>query len=395
MHDLIKKHGFDFQMRTRIIFGNNTIDRLNELVQELGGRRILLVSDQGVVNAGHVERACKSLEISGVHIVVFDKVRENPTTKDVERCLECARSEEINLIIGLGGGSSIDTAKGCNFLLTNGGEIRDYWGVGKAKRFMLPMIAIPTTAGTGSETQSFALIADEETHQKMACGDQKAAPKIALLDPTLTLTQPENVSICTGIDAIAHAIESAVTKPRNPISSLFAREAFQLTISSIDALVNDPDNLSARQRMLLGASYGGIAIENSMLGAAHAMANPLTAHYGIAHGYAVGLMLPWVVRVNCKNLQAKQVYADLAFSTKLISANASVDEAIANLIMRLFEIVKIVKDKIPLNTYGLHVDDVPRLAAEASNQWTASFNPCPVEVAEFENLYCSALNLDP
>src|SRR5207244_13592387 len=127
---------------------------------------------------------------------------------DVEACLEVAHSAGIDAIVGLGGGSSIDTAKGCNFLLTNGGRMQDYWGVGKATRPMLPLIAVPTTAGTGSECQSYALIADEETHQKMACGDPKASARVALLDPTLTVSQPRSVTACTGMDALVHAVET-------------------------------------------------------------------------------------------------------------------------------------------------------------------------------------------
>ena len=162
---------FDFQPRTRVVFGENTIERVGELAQEIGGKRALLVTDKGIAAAGHPARATGFLEAAGLAVTIFDEVRENPTTLDVERCVEVARAAGIDLIVGLGGGSSMDTAKGVNFILTNGGQMQDYWGVGKAKKPMLPMIAIPTTAGTGSECQSFALISNEETHLKMACGD--------------------------------------------------------------------------------------------------------------------------------------------------------------------------------------------------------------------------------
>ena len=384
---------FDYQPRTRIILGNNTIDRLGEISCELGGSRVLVVSDQGIVAAGHVDRACQSLAKSNLDVTIFDQVRENPSTKDVHSCLKCAESRDIDLIVGLGGGSSMDTAKGCNFLLTNGGNMIDYWGIGKAHQPMLPIIAVPTTAGTGSEMQSFALIADEDNHQKMACGDPKAAPKVAILDPTLTLTQPRQVSICTGIDAIAHAVEAAVTQKRNPISEMFAREAFRLTVSSIDDVVNDPSNLSARGRMLLGASYAGIAIENSMLGAAHAAANPLTAHFDLVHGLAVGLMLPSVVQFNCKDEQAKIIYADLAGTAGLVDKDSSVDNAIKNLHHRLSHIVKLVRNSVRLTELDLKDKDIPILAKEAKSQWTAQFNPRQIAVADFENLYRSVFEL--
>jgi alcohol dehydrogenase len=174
--------GFDFQPRTRLVFGVNSVERVGEIARELGANKILLVTDAGLVAAGHAAHVLKALHANGVHAVVFDKVRENPTTRCIDDCLAVAKSAGIEAIIGLGGGSSMDTAKGCNFLLTNGGRVQDYWGVGKATRPMLPLIAIPTTAGTGSECQSAALIADETTHQKWRASIRKPAARAAILD---------------------------------------------------------------------------------------------------------------------------------------------------------------------------------------------------------------------
>ena len=188
-----------------------------------------------------------------------------------------ASTRGVDSIVGLGGGSSLDCAKGINFVLTNGGSMRDYWGFGKASRPMLPMIAIPTTAGTGSEAQSYALISDAVTHVKMACGDPKAAFRAAILDPLLTRSQPREVTATAGYDAISHAVESYVTTRRNTASSVgFAREAWRLLAANFERVLRDPGDLEARGAMLLGAHFAGIAIENSMLGATHACANPLT-----------------------------------------------------------------------------------------------------------------------
>src|SRR5690349_7218815 len=225
----------------------------------------------------------------------------------------------------------MDTAKGCNFLLSNGGEMKDYWGVGKATRPMLPLIAIPTTAGTGSECQSAALIADEHTHQKMACLDPKAAARIAVLDPRLTVSQPPRVTACSGIDAIAHAVETAVTKARTPLSLVFSREAFRLTLAGLPRVLKSPGDLEARGWMLLGAAWAGTAIENSMLGAAHSAANPLTAHYGTPHGQAVGLMLPHVVRFNAHDPTAAQAYAEMAHAAHITRTGDSPNSAAESL----------------------------------------------------------------
>jgi alcohol dehydrogenase len=369
---------FDHQPRTRLVFGLDTVERVGELAAEIGMKTPLLVTDPGVVAAGHAERVLQSLQRAQIKPVVFDKVRENPTTHDVQDCLLAARSAAIDGIIGLGGGSSMDTAKGCNFLLTNGGRMQDYWGLGKATRAMLPLIAIPTTAGTGSECQSFALIADEITHQKMACGDPKAAARIAILDPALTVSQPARVTACTGVDALSHALETAVTTRRTALSQAYSREAFQLCSTSLPGVFHNGKDLEARAGMLLGAALAGLAIENSMLGAAHAAANPLTAHFRIVHGQAVGLMLPWVVRFNAEDPETARLYETLC--------GGGIDRLVARLdwLLNLAGIPRSLADS-KVNSAA-----IPSLAAEAAKQWTATFNPRPVAEADFVRLYQAA-----
>ncbi|MDQ3815775.1 MAG: iron-containing alcohol dehydrogenase [Armatimonadota bacterium] len=383
--------GFDYQPRTRVVFGVNSLDRLGELTSEMGAHRVLLVTDPGLEAAGHPQRALNLLEAANLSVVLFDGVIENPTTREVDACVEVARSSGIDTIIGLGGGSSMDTAKGCNFVLTNGGRMQDYWGIGKATRPMLPLIAVPTTAGTGSECQSFALIADEVTHQKMACGDPKAAARVALLDPVLTVTQPRPVAACTGIDAIAHALETAVTRKRNEMSLPFSREAFRMLQANLPRVFDQPDDLEARGRMQLGAAFAGTAIENSMLGAAHAAANPLTAHYGIVHGQAVGLMLSWVVRFNARDEATQRTYAELAVFAGLAHGNDSPRQAVKALVERLESLLDIAEVPRSLAEYGVAHSDIPQLAQEAAAQWTATFNPREITSEDFEKLYECAL----
>src|SRR5258705_530432 len=240
---------FNHHPRTRLVFGVDSLDRIGELGRDLGLKKVLLVTDPGIVQAGHPARAVNILQTAGLAVTIFDKVEENPTTKCVGECVEAARRAGIDAFVAIGGGSAMDTAKGCNFILTNGGRMQDYWGIAKATKPMLPFIAIPTTAGTGSECQSFALIADEKTHEKMACGDPKAAAKIAVLDPKLTLSQPRRVTACTGIDAIAHVVETAVTKRRNAFSLMCAHEGFKLTVPNLPRVFSNPDDLEARGRM--------------------------------------------------------------------------------------------------------------------------------------------------
>ena len=380
--------GFDYDPRTRVVFGSGTVNRLGELARELGGQRVFLVTDKGVEQAGHSEHGRKSLEDAGLDVVLYDDVHANPTTDDVERALAVAREGKVDLIVGLGGGSSMDCAKGVNFLLTNGGKMEDYWGIGKATQPMLPMIAVPTTAGTGSEAQSFALIAHPETHMKMACGDKKAACKIAILDPDLTISMPPSVTAATGIDAISHALETSVTKPRNTISQLFSRRAWRLLSLGFPRVMDDPNDTDARGAMLLGSHLAGAAIENSMLGAAHSLANPVTAHFGLTHGLAVGIMLPHVIRYNADVVG--DIYGKLAAEAGLCDAkDPQAAGKLADFVVSL-----LAKAGAPTTLADCDVDPnlVPTLAEEAAKQWTLQFNPSPADHERLEELYRCALS---
>jgi alcohol dehydrogenase len=377
----------EFPSRTRLVFGPGSLRQIGTLASELGAKHILLVTDAGIVTAGHAGRAKESLVTAGLQVTLFDKARENPTTKCVDDCVTVASAAGVDTIIGLGGGSSMDTAKGCNFILTNGGRMQDYWGVGKATKPMLPFIAIPTTAGTGSELQSAALIADEVTHQKMACLDPKCAAAIAILDPELTLSQPPRVTACTGIDAIAHAVETAVTTKRNQLSQRLSTEAFQLCMGALTEVLTEPNRLEARARMQLGAAYAGAAIENSMLGAAHAAANPLTAHCGIVHGHAVGLMLPHVVRFNAADVAAGTTYSELARGAGIASNGSAVVEKLCE---RLRNLLSQAGLPTALEACRVERKDIAMLAEDAARQWTAGFNPRPITSADFAALYTQA-----
>lgn len=378
---------FDFQPSTRVIFGENTIAKLGKLTKECGGRRVLLVTDRGLIKAGHLEHARHVLEQEAIAVSVFSDLEENPTSQHVESGAQFARENApIDLIIALGGGSAMDCAKGINFLLTNGGKMEDYWGFGKARQPMLPSIGIPTTAGTGSEAQSYALIMHPQTHRKMACGDLKARFTAVILDPTLLTSVPRTVAAVTGIDAVSHAIESFVCTRANAMSRMFSKEAWRLLESNFIESLNNPANLTAQGNMLLGAHLAGMAIENAMLGAAHACANPLTAHYGLAHGVAVGLMLPHIIRFNSQ--VADQAYAELVQAANLTSQkDAANSERLCERIIALQAAAE-----LPQRLRACQVDEdyLPQLAQAATQEWTGTFNPRPVSQAAFLQLYESA-----
>lgn len=368
-------NSFDTVLTQRVIFGNNAIEKLGEYVSVLGGSRVLIVTDPGIEEAGILNRAHAALDSEKIPCNVFSDVDSNPTTKHVDAAVHYAKTHaQIDLIVGLGGGSAMDTAKGVNFLLTNDGRMEDYWGTNRATKPMLPSIGIPTTIGTGSEAQSYALISQEDTHIKMACGDKKAQFRTVVLDPTLTQSLPRNVAAITGIDAIAHAVESYVCTRRNPMSQMFSSQAWNLLNEHYESAL-EKQNSKARGEMLFGAYLAGLAIENSMLGAAHACANPLTARYGITHGIAVALMLPHVIRFN------KEVVEELY--SEFYAADTIVDRI--EHLKKVGELPNTIQECHVLNS--VDSNDIPALANDAADQWTAQFNPRPLEIRDIINLY--------
>ncbi len=369
-----------------VVFGPGSVAQLGILARRHGATRVLLVTDPGIEAAGHGDRAAGALDGAGLERVGFSGVVENPTTVQVTAGVQVAQAGPVDFIVAVGGGSTMDCAKGINLILTNGGSIQDYWGVDRNHAAMLPMIAVPTTAGTGSEAQSFALISDPQTHRKMACGVRALPvagglrPRAAILDPDLTASQPPEVARAAGIDAIAHAVETAACTARTAVSRALSRHAWDLLEPAYTGLVRGRtvggrSGNAVRARMLLGAHLAGAAIEQSMLGGAHACANPLTARFGTVHGCAVGLMLPHVVRFNAHG--GDNPYAGLmADPLELAERLARLLDA-AGLPTRLRDI-------------GVQRSDLPDLAALAEQEWTGTFNPRPLDRARLLGIYESA-----
>jgi len=377
---------FDFQPRTRVVFGPGSVSRVGQLARDLGFHRVLLVADPGIRAAGHAATVTDSLTAEGLEVFPFDAFGVNPDSAMVAAGVEFARDLGIDSVIGAGGGSSLDCAKGINFVLRNGGTMADYRGYGKASTPLLPMVGIPTTAGTGSEAQSYAVISDAATHMKMACGDPSAAFRVAILDPDLTMTVPRHVMAMAGYDAIAHAVETAVTSKRTPLSDTFSHQAWRLLSDAFERLLLHPADGDARSAMILGAHFSGMAIEQSMLGAAHACANPLTAKFNVAHGLALAILLPQVVRWN--GSVANQSYAALLGNRRRRVRDEDPAETLAR---RLEDFAIAGHLALRLSDVGVKADAIPELARLAAQQWTGSFNPRPFDVHGAEEIYHAAM----
>ena len=376
---------FELESRTRLVFGPGTLSRLGEIARELGFGRTLVVSDPGVVATGFTARAQASLEAVGVGVTTFSAFDHDPTSAMADAGARVARAAGVDSLVGLGGGSSMDCAKSIGFLLANGGHMPDYRGFARAKQPLPAMIGVPTTAGTGSEAQAYALVSDDRTHEKMACGDPSAAFRVAILDPELLLSLPPAVTAATGYDAIAHAVETWVTTARTPASDLYAREAFRLLESAYERVLATPSDLEARGATLLGAHWAGAAISASMLGATHACANPLTARYGTIHGVAIALLLPHVVRWNARVAGAR--YAELMAATGRNLREAEAAEALASRLEALALLGGLPRG---LREAGVPEADLAALANEAAQQWTGRYNPRPFDAAGASEVYRAA-----
>jgi alcohol dehydrogenase len=359
---------FEFHPLTRVVYGEGAFERLGVVASRLGFRRVLLVADPGIRDAGYVDLAAQWLHQAGIAVFPFHDFGQNPDSAMVERGRAAAVEHQADSLIGLGGGSSMDCAKAINLLATHGGAIQDYVGYGRAVRPLWPMIGVPTTAGTGSEAQSYCIISDAITHRKMAIGDPQLAFHTAILDPVLTVSQPAHVTAAAGYDALSHAVESYVTTKRNPLSRAFAREAFHLINDNYLTVLERPEDLVARGSMAVGAHLAGLAIENSMLGATHACANPLTARYGTVHGVAISVMLEHVVRWNLETGDYRGLFE-------------------GNLPARLRQLATMAGLPPSLESIGVPRDDLDQLSLDAAEQWTGRFNPRPFSAAGARELY--------
>jgi alcohol dehydrogenase len=373
--------------RQHVLFGEGALTRMTPFAARAGAR-VLLVSDAGVRAAGHARTCANQLEGAGLELLLLSDVPENPSRGDARRLAESAREFQPHTVVAVGGGSVIDCAKGAVVELTQEGGLGDLHGRVTFHRPTLPLIAVPTTAGTGSECQSAALLSDEETGVKRALLAPGLLPAVAVLEPSLTRSQPAHVATATAIDAVAHGVEAAVSRSRTERSTRYALAALELLLPNIERALDDPDDEAARAAVQLGAAVAGMAIEQSMLGAAHAAANPLTARCELAHGLAVGFMLPEVVRFNAEDPECRAVYGTMARRSGLVAEAADEEDACASLVAFLDRLSRRATDVAGcVRLTACAWEERAELAQDATLQWTGGFNPRAAEASDFITLY--------
>ncbi len=375
---------FTFNTAPSIQFGAGLLAQLGEIVRARIGARILLVTDPGLMTTGIVDRALEALKSAGVEVILFSDVQADPPEAIVLQAARAAADSGADGVVGLGGGSSLDVAKLAALLAPGGQELKDAYGVGNAKGPRLPLILVPTTAGTGSEVTPVSIVTTGAS-EKMGVVSPLILPDIALLDPELTLGLPAHITAATGIDAMVHAIEAYASgnANNNPISRHLATQALQLMGAAIETAVHDGSDIAARSDMLLGSMLAGQAFANSPVAAVHALAYPIGGHFHVPHGLSNALVLPYVLRFNTK--VAPQPYAEMA--PHAFPDLAELDgqeraeafcEAMANLSKRCGLQQRLREMDIPR-------DVLPMLASDAMNQTRLLVNN-PREVGEADAL---------
>lgn len=352
---------FTFRTVPSIIFETGSSARLGALVKSRM-KRPVIVTDRGIVNAGLIDEALKSLKAEGLDYYLFDGIEADPPARVVRNSVDIARAHKADGVIGFGGGSSMDTAKIIAVLLHSSQKLEDIYGTGNIKGGRAPLVLLPTTSGTGSEVTDIAVVTTDDEQKMGILGDQMFAD-IAILDPALTYGLPRAVTAATGVDAMVHAIEAYTNRHRkNPVSDALAREALKLLSSNIVAACDDPSNAAIRGNMLLGAMLAGQAFTNSPVGAVHGMAYPLGALFHIPHGLSNSLMLEPVLRFSAP--AAAPLYAELG---DVIGANANGNyaERADAFIGRLMEIVAATGVERRLSNLGISHNDLPRMAEDA------------------------------
>ena len=382
---------FEFRpLSTHILFGIGTIAQLGERLAAQGWSRALVVTDRGVVKAGITDRVVASLRAAGVDVAVFDEVAPDSGTAICEAATRRLREHGSHVVVGVGGGSALDTAKAAALLATNPGPLAAYEGLGKVEQEPLPLVAIPTTAGTGSEVSLWAVILNDADRRKIGIGSVLLYPKLAVCDPELTLGLPPETTATTGMDALAHAVETYVNNACQPISAALALRAIELIGQHLRTAVTNGRLLGSRYAMLLGATMAGLAMNSTRLGVAHALAMPLGSwHLRVPHGIAVSILLPHVMEFNL--VAALPRFVDIARAlgepVEGLSTRAAAERAV-EAVRRLARDIGIPEG---LRRFGVGEADIPRVCAEAMKSGNIAVNPRLVRQEDLEAICRAAL----
>ncbi len=381
---------FSFRAAGEITFGTGSVDRLGAAVRKAGGKKVLVVVDPGFAKTGSFMKITRSLEREGLPFVLFDQVEPEPRTVVADRGGEAARKEKCDFVLGVGGGSAMDTAKAAAILATNGGQARDYQGLDKVPRPGLLKGMIPTTAGTGSEVTFTAVFINEEEQKKAGINSPHLFPEMSVLDPELTLSLPPAVTAFTGMDALAHAVESYTSKAAHSLSEMFSLEGIHLIGRSLRRAVEKGSDLDARSDMLLGSLLAGIGLANAGVTAVHSLSYPLGGRFRVPHGVGNGLLLPAIMEYNALSLPEK--FARIAGAMGEGVEGLPVRQGALLAVESVKRLARDVQVPLRLSDLGIPESAFPGMAEEAL-QVTRPLenNPRPVSLEDAVRIYRSVL----
>ncbi len=382
---------FEFRTPQRILYGIGCYKKIAELIKEMKKEKVLLVTGKKVIETSYVKEIINSIESMNVKIEIFNEIPKEPEMDFVYNGLKIYEENNCELIIAIGGGSIIDTAKGIALLATNGGSLRDYEGLEKIPKPQAPLIAVPTTAGTGSEVTKFTVITDTERKRKMLIGSVNIIPNIAIVDPLLTISMPQDITMSTGMDALTHAIEAYISIKAQPITDLLAIEAIKHISKYLRRAWANGEDIEARDKVMLGSLLAGLAFSNSSVALVHGMARPLGAYFNIPHGLSNAILLPHVMEFTYISNPEKFMNIALCMNEKI--EGLSIIEAAK---LSINAVKKLCKDiQVPsLKDIGIKEEELnklaPKMAEEAIASGSPANNPRKASIEEIIEIYKKA-----
>lgn len=371
------------------IFGIDARLMVGQYCQKLGGKKILLVTDDGLLNTKWIIEITDVLNSVGIDFVTFSDILPNPRDFQVMRGTQIYLQNNCNLILAIGGGSVLDCAKGIGIVSTNNSHINNFEGVDRIVHPIPPLICIPTTSGTGADVSQFAIINNIYEKYKMAIISKAIVPDVALIDPLVLTTMDSYLSACTGMDALSHAFESYVSNASSPFTDLYSLEAIRLIKNNLYNSILQPDNIQLRGKVMLASLYAGLAFSNASLGCVHSLAHSLGGYLDLAHGECNAILLPHVVDYNFDAAKEKYYYISEVFDINTNKLTAT--EVKRELMLELIEINKQIGITATLRQKGVSSDLIPILANKAIKDPCNATNPVPPVKKDLEIIYSSAM----
>ncbi|OUQ56818.1 alcohol dehydrogenase [Tyzzerella sp. An114] len=360
-----------FFVKSDVTFGVDAVKELPKMLEEYKAKNVMIVYDNGVKMAGIAEKVIEEVKKANVDITIFDGVIPNPTNEVVEEAAEIAKKANTDVFVAVGGGSSIDLTKAVNILMTNPGKIGEYGGMNLVKENVLPLIAIPTTAGTSSEITNVVALTDTQAVCKYVIIDNKIVADKVIADPEFTKTMPPSVTAATGMDAITHAVESYISNMATPLTKYHSIRGLQIFYENLPKAVENGSDMKAREQMMLGCIVAGFGFSNANLGLVHGIAHTLSAHFHLAHGVANATVLPYVMEFNAESCPEEMV--ELAKAINL-SLTGNIEEDKYVLSKELLNMTKKVGIKT-LSELGIKEDDFDMIAEDVLKEPVLGFNP--------------------